>query len=230
MTNDIEKNDATGVRKSHQAYYPSTRSDIALKSTLLNLYPDNCEVEVRRWLSDLHDIVIRKDGDSMDQCDCPIAAIVYAKTSRHVLSIAVMYDEINDQEIRSVRAYCADRGIRLFPVARLESYTSDILVRAIECEDAQIPQEMMSHLIPEARCPNCGGPMIHKIKRPTSRRNGLYYACAQYLAGHSGAVNCTAGFLCGADEIFEFLDPDYRDLKYRLKNDVIDASREPEWT
>ena len=229
MMNNDGTGGAAGTTVIGQACFLPARADVALESALFAVYPDGCDVSTGRWLSNLDDKVAPVTSNDSGLRDCPVAAVVYVKVTRSVLAVATYVDDINEDDLKSVRRYCADRAIRLFPVERLESYSAELLNRVAECEQIGLDPNLYPHFIPEARCPNCGGPLIHKTKRPTKKRNGLFYACAQHYPGHYGAVNCTHGYICGADEIFGHLDPDYRDLKYRLKDDFNEATKESDW-
>ena len=203
-----------------QALFPYSRAEKAIKEALIKQYPERCEIDLRRSLSDFVESRPVAESQTKVVVDCPIAAVVYVARSSLIVGLVVFYEEVSQEQLDSARVYCSSRGIRLFPIEKLETYTAGVLDRALACEEAHVGPENISRLIPEARCPNCQGPLIHRIMKPTSWRNGLFYTCAQYYAGHFGAVVCEEGFLCGADEIFEYMDPDYRDLKFRLRNGV----------
>ncbi len=224
MTDKIEE---TPVPRAvaNQLCYPFNRSEIALKATLCSIYPNDCDIDVRRWLSDFQPTKLGVVDQSENRIDCPVAAAVYTHTTRLVLAIVVFYDNLAEEEMQSAREFCRAYGVRFFPVETLDSYSTDILDRSDLCEEAGLGPACVSHIIPAARCPRCGGPLLHKTRQPTRQRHGLFYACAQY---HGGVVGCP-GFLCGAEEIFEHLHPGYRDLTYRIQNDVESALGESNW-
>ena len=208
-----------------KACYPFHRGEVSPRSVFLSIYSKDCEVDLRRWLSDFRPV----DRDSIDQSgpkvDCPIPAAVYSQTSRLLLAIAVFFEEISEEEFASVQSFCQAYGIRFFPLERLESYPVDILERSTLCEQLKLEPMYAPHIVPAARCPECNSPLVHKIKWPTSRRNGLYYACPSYLGS---PVSCS-GFICGADEIFEHFDHKHRDGRYRVQIDLEAERNSQDW-
>jgi hypothetical protein len=223
----IENIEETRVPRAvpNKLRYPFHRSEASLKATLDSIYPDGCDVDLRRWLSDFQPTQASLVSQTEKKVDCPVAAAVYTRTTRIVLAIVVFFDEVTEDEIRSARELCHAHGVRFFPVERLDSYPADILERSTLCEEVGLGPEYLPHIIPAARCPNCDGPLIHKTRNPTRLRSGLFYACAQYI----GSTFACCGFLCGAEEIFEHLNPRYRDLKYRIQTDVEAALGESDW-
>lgn len=204
--------------------YPYRRGEDSLKATLKTIYPNDCEVDLRRWLSDFSPSSCNQHTQPQP-VDCPVAAAVYTKTTRLVLAIAVYYPEVSVEELQSARELCSRFEIRFYPIERLEAYPADILERSVLCEEAGLGPEYSAHIIPAARCPKCRGPLVHKIRAPTYARNGLFYACAQFIGN---PVSCS-GFLCSADEIFEYSSVGFRESKYRLQSKQASESGESDW-
>lgn len=206
-----------------RAQFNITREEKGLRNGLRAVYPKGCVVELRRRMSDLlHPAEIESQSPPVAP-DCPVAAFVASQEGNYLLAIAVFYKEIGDSQVQAIRHYCRERKLRFFPLERLDAYHHQLLDRVATCEDADLKEECVSKILPEARCPNCSGPLIHRIMLPTRRHDGLYYACAQHLGDNSGGTPCLPGFLCGASEIHERMDPRYQDLKYRLRLEVADG-------
>lgn len=198
------------------ACYPFSRGEVSLESVLRTGFSDDCEVDLRRRLTDFRPVSADTADQTEARADCPIVAAVYTKSTRLVVALAVYYNEVSGDELAAVREFCTTHGIRLFTLERLESYQVDILERSSLCEQLGLDPVHAPNIIPAARCPKCNSPLVHKIKPPTARRNGLYYACPSHL----DARRPCSGFLCGADEIFEYYDSSYRDTKYRMQIDL----------
>ncbi len=206
-----------------RARFQFDESERALRSGLRTVYPEDCRFELRRRLRDIVGSKTIEPGPETEYVDCPLAVIVTAPRAVDVVAIAVFLDDIRNEQLESARQFCRQRKIRLFPVERLPVYHHRFLHRVAEAESIGLDMELMPRLVPEARCPECGGPLIHRIKMPTSRRNGLFYTCALYLEDSRGISACSGGFLCGADEIHQYIHPYHDVLMTRLALEVEEA-------
>lgn len=213
-------------RVVRRARFQFSESERALRSGLRTVYPEDCRLELRRCLRDIVGLRTIGPASETHYVDCPLAVIVMAPRSADVVAIAVFIDEISNEQLESTREYCRRRKIRLFPVERLSVYHHRFLHRVAEAESIGLDMDLMPRLVPEARCPECGGPLIHRIRMPTSRRNGLFYTCAQYLEDSRGIRACSGGFLCGADEIHQYIHPYHDVLMTRLALEVEEAEIE----
>ena len=192
----------------------------ALKRGLESLYRDGCSVEVARRFTDVF-----PDG-STGLYEHPgtlpetLAAIVFVASTNIVLSICIFYEDWAKADIKRLSAFCANAGIRFYPVPRLGVYAMKVFERSMLADRYDIDPPTGLLLATTVRCPFCGGPLVHHYRRHRYKDhyNG-FYACIQYYKDYGEGSRCN-GAIYSEDELPELVDPKIRRLRYMIRNEA----------